>query len=103
MSTQIRAFRPLAPTQNVAVTSVAQTVPLTGALGTFTVRFSNVGTQVVFILPGEATQVAATTTNAIPIPAGQTEIFTLSQGTQSLSVIATATGSTLYYTIGEGL
>jgi hypothetical protein len=103
MSTQWRAFRPLALTQNIAVTAAAQTQTLNFSLGTFAVRFSNVGTQTVFVLPGEATQTDATVTNAIPIPAGQTEIFTFSQGTRTFSVIATATGSTLYSTVGEGI
>ena len=103
MSTQLRAFRPLGATQNIAVTASAQTVTLVPTLGTFVIRFCNIGTQTVFVLPGELTQVAATTTNAIPIPAGQTEIFTMSQGTTTFSVIAGATGSTLYTTVGEGL
>lgn len=104
MSTQLRAFRPLAATQNIAVTATAQTQTITPvALGTFVVRFCNIGTQTVFVLFGESTQTAATITNAIPIPAGQTEIFTASQGTLSFSVIAGATGSTLYSTVGEGL
>lgn len=103
MSTNQRAFRPLAATQNIAVTATAQTVTLNFSLGTFAIRFCNVGTQTVFVLPGEATQTAATVSNAIPIPAGATEILTMSQGTLSYSVIATATGSTLYSTCGEGL
>lgn len=103
MSTQLRAFRPLAATQNTAVTASSQTVALNYSLGTFAVRFSNIGTQTVFILPYEGTAVAATTTNAIPLPAGQTEIFTFSQGTTGYTVIAGSTGSTLYSTVGEGL
>lgn len=103
MSTNQRAFRPLAATQNIAVTASAQTVTLNFSLGTFAIRFCNVGTQTVFVLPGESTQTAATVTNAIPIPSGQTEIFTVSQGTLSFSVIAPATGSTLYTTCGEGI
>lgn len=104
MSTQFRAFRPLLATQNIAVTAAAQTQTFSPAPnGTSAVRFCNVGTQTVFVLFGEATQTAATVSNAIPIPSGQTEIFTMSQGTLSFSVIAGATGSTLYSTIGEGL
>lgn len=103
MSTQRRAFRPLAATQNIAVTASAQTQTLNYSLGVFAVRFCNVGTQTVFVLVGEASQTAATVTNAIPIPSGQTEIFTFSQGTTTFSVIAPATGSTLYSTVGEGI
>lgn len=93
----------MAATQNTTVGATATTVTLNAPLGTFQVRFCNIGTQAVFVLPGEATQTAATLTNAVPIPAGQTEIFTFSPGTTSFSVIAVATGSVLYSTIGEGL
>lgn len=104
MTTQIRAFRPIGPTQNIAVTGTAATQTFTPVPpGTFAVRFCNIGTQTVFVLPGEASQTTATVTNAIPIPAGQTEIFTMSQGTLSYSVIAGGVGSTLYTTVGEGL
>lgn len=103
MSTQYRAFRPLAATQNIAVTAAAQTVTLNLSFGVFAVRFCNIGTQTVFVLVGEASQTDATVSNAIPIPAGQTEIFTFSKGTTTFSVIAGATGSTLYSTVGEGL
>jgi hypothetical protein len=103
MSTQIRAFRPLAATQNTASSASSQTVVLNYSLGTFVVRFCNVGTQTCFVLPYEGTAVAATTANAIPIPAGQTEIFTFSQGTTGYTFIAGAVGSTLYSTVGEGL
>lgn len=103
MSTNQRAFRPLAATQNLAVTASAQTVTLNYPMGTTALRLCNIGTQTIFILFGEVSQTAATVTNAIPIPAGQTEIFTVSQGTITYSVIAPATGSTLYSTVGEGI
>lgn len=100
MSTQNRAFRPLAVTQNIGVTAAAQTVTLNYANGTFAVRFCNIGTQTVFVaFDGNA----ATLTTSLPIPAGQTEVFTFSTGAPSFSVIASATGSTLYSTVGEGL
>lgn len=101
---QLRAFRPLAATQNIAVTATAQTQTFSPVpFGTSAVRLCNVGTQTVFVLFGESSQTAATVSNAIPIPAGQPYIFTMSQGTLSFSVIAGATGSTLYSTVGEGL
>lgn len=104
MSTNQRAFRPLAATQNLAVTASAQTVTFSPVpYGTLAVRFCNVGTQTVFVLFGETSQTAATVTNAIPIPSGQTEIFTISQGVTTFSVIAGATGSTIYSTLGEGI
>lgn len=103
MSTQWRAFRPLALTQNTASTAASQTVVFNINIGTFAVRFCNIGTQTVFVLPYESTAVAATVNNGVPIPAGQTEIFTFSQGTSGYTFIAAAVGSTLYSTVGEGL
>lgn len=103
MSMQLRAFRPLAATQNIVVSAAAQTQTFNYNLGTFSVRFCNIGTQTSFILFREAGNVTdATVTNAIPIPAGQTEIFTCPVGTLNFSVIG-AVGSTLYTTVGEGL
>lgn len=103
MSTQLRAFRPLAQTQYVVVTTSPQTVAFSPSMGTFQVRICNVGTQLVYFLPGELSQTDVSSSNGIPVPAGQTEIFTLSPGTKTMSVIAPATGSTLYYTVGEGI
>lgn len=103
MTMQLRAFRPLAATQNLAVTGTAQTVTLNNTQGTRAIRFCNIGTQTVFVLFGEATQTAATTANAIPIPAGQTEVFTLNNLVTTYSAIAAGTGSTIYSTIGEGM
>jgi hypothetical protein len=104
MSTQIRAFRPLAATQNIAVTASAQTVTLNYSLGTPQIRFCNIGTQTVFIVLGDnSSQIDATAANAVPIPAGQTEIFRVPPNCPSYSVIAGATGSTLYSTVGEGI
>lgn len=105
MSTQTRAFRPLAQTQNIAVTSTAQPQALNYKLGTVAVRFCNIGSQVVYFLPIEAgdTTTVVTATNGIPLPAGQTEVFTMPTGISSLSVIASGAGSTLYTTVGEGV
>jgi hypothetical protein len=103
MSTQWRAFRPLAATQNTASSASSQTVTFNYSLGTFAVRFCNIGTVTVFVLPSSPTVVAATVSNAIPIPAGQTEIFTMQQGTVGYTMISSGAGSTLYSTVGEGL
>lgn len=104
MSTQLRAFRPLSPTQNVAVGVTATSIDLTGYIGTMAIRLCNIGNQPVFFRTREISDsVDATLSNAIPVPAGQTEIFTLPSGTTSISVIAGSTGSTLYFTLGEGL
>lgn len=104
MSAQLRAFRPLFATQNLAVGTAATAITFPTTLGTMSVRVCNIGTQTVFMLPREAGNATdATATNAIPIPAGQTEVFTLSPGTTNLSLVAGATGSTIYTTLGEGL
>lgn len=101
---QLRAFQPLAATQNIAVTASSQAVTFNNSLGTRVCRFCNVGTQTVFVLLSEsASPTAATVSNAIPIPAGQTEIFTINKDQIGFTVIAGTTGSTLYTTIGEGL
>lgn len=104
MSTQLRAFKPLAQTQNTAVTTTATSIPLNYALGTFVVRMCNVGSQMIFLIPVEAgSSTTATLTNAIPLAAGATDLMTMPTGTVALSVIAAGVGSTLYTTVGEGL
>lgn len=100
MSTGIlRTFRPLANTQNTAVTGSNQSVTLNYTMGTRSIRFCNIGTQTVFI----DFLASATTGTAMPIPAGQTELFSIGPDVTSFNVIAATTGSTLYSTVGEGL
>ncbi len=104
MSTQLRAFRPLADTQNVVVTGTAQTLTLNYQIGTNAMRVCNIGTQTVFFFINDTTSAkTATVSAAMPIPAGNTEVFTLGNGAINLSIIASTTGSTLYVTQGEGL
>lgn len=104
MSTQLRAFRPLADTQNIVVTATAQPLTLNYQIGTNAMRVCNIGTQTVFVFVNDATSAkTATVTTAMPIPAGNTEVFTLGNGATNLSVIAAGVGSTLYVTQGEGL
>ncbi len=104
MSMQLRAFRPLADTQNVAVTASAQTLTLNYQIGTNAMRVCNIGTQTVFFVVNDATSgKTASAATSTPIPAGNTEIFTLGNGSINLSIIAAGTGSTLYVTQGEGL
>lgn len=103
-STNIRAFKPLSATQNIAVLATPTDINLNTVVGTMAIRLCNIGTQPVFVLFREPANVTeASLSNAIPIPAGQTEIFTLPSGVGSISVIAGSTGSTLYFTLGEGL
>lgn len=100
MSLQLRAFRPLSATQNLAVTASAQTVTFNNLNGTRAVRMTNKGVQDVFITFDGTT---STTTTGMILPAGATEVFTLGNDVTSISVIANGTGSTLYTTIGEGV
>lgn len=104
MTTQIRAFRPLADTQNVVVTGTAQTLTFNYQIGTNAMRVCNIGTQTVFVVINDATSnKTATVAIGMPIPAGNTEVFTVGNGNQTMSIIAAGTGSTLYVTQGEGL
>jgi hypothetical protein len=72
-------------------------------------RFSNVGTQAVWIqtalagatAPTAVIPVAGTPQTGILINAGETRTFAFAYGTQ-FAVIAGATGSTLYGCIGNG-
>lgn len=87
-------------TANIAVTAAAQQIPLplVPAEGG-TMRLVNSGNQVIFWLYGN---LAVTTANGVPMLPNTVETFSTPPGTQ-LSVIAAATGSTLYVTIGDGL
>jgi len=89
-----------ATTLNIAVTAANQTftIPAPASNGG-TIRLANVGSQVVFWAYGTVTSAVATSTPLLPNTA---EVFTLPGGVTRLSVIAAATGSTLYATIGEG-
>ena len=97
------AFAPIGQTVNIAVTASAQQFYIPGAPGANQVRIVNSGTTLVFILfgAGGSAQVA-TATNAMAMLAGTVEVFTLPANGLQLSVIAGATGSTLYATAGAG-
>lgn len=100
MTTQFRAWKPLAATQNVAVTNTNQNITLNFTAGTRCVRVVNVGTETVFI----NFNAAATTASGLPVPAGQTELFTVQNDITTIGVIAATGGAnTLYSTVGEGL
>lgn len=107
MSTQKRAWRPLFENDTVSaavgVTAGFLAFPKT-PFGTRAIRLVNVGTAIVFIefteVVGNAT---ATTTNSIPILPNTVEVFTIANDEVGLSHIGSATGSTLYFTCGEGL
>lgn len=100
MSTGIlRTFKPTADTQNTAVTASSQTVTINNTIGSRAIRFVNIGTQTVFI----SFTATATVGASMPLPAGQTELFSIGPDVTVYSLIAGATGSTVYSTVGEGL
>ena len=92
-----RIFLPGA-TVNIAVTTSAQNLTIGNApnAGDESVRIANLGTQIVFINFN-----GTSTLNAIPILPGSAELFSTA-GAGVISVIAAATGSTIYATIGNG-
>lgn len=101
----IRPFEPIPSqnTANIAVTGASQVlaVPVAGQ-GTRSIRVLNSGTQIIFIVFGISTSTAAVAT-AMPILANSAEIFTLPNNVTHVAVIASATGSTMYITVGEGV
>lgn len=91
-----------ASTTALAVTAANQTMTLSpnGGTQTRSVRLANIGTQTVFVALGTVT---SSVTTSMPVLANSVEVFTLPGGVTTLSVIAAATGSTLYATIGDGV
>jgi hypothetical protein len=103
MSVEQRTFKPLAATQNIEVTTSSQVVTLNFTHGTHAIRLVNKGTALVFVEFSKDAAPTADATTSLPLPAGQTEVFTLATGVISYAVIADGAGSTLYSTVGEGL
>jgi hypothetical protein len=100
MTPLFRAFRPLGATQSTAVTTSNQTVTLNYTAGHRAIRLVNSGTDVVWINFGGVAAIGT----GLPIPAGQTEIFTVPQGTNTYGVLGVTGGlSNLYSTVGEGI
>lgn len=90
-----------ATTLNIAVTASNQTFTLpTAPNNGGTMRLVNSGTQTIFWAYGTVTSSVSTSTPLLP---NTVETFTLPGGVTELSVIAGATGSTLYATVGEGM
>lgn len=102
MGTQIRAFRPLSATQATNVTASSQGVAINNLNGTRAIRFCNLGTSNVWISFGQGSAPTATTSTSMPLPAGQTEIFTVGPDITHYGFIGSGTDSVLYSTVGEG-
>lgn len=104
----VRPFVPKPPngnnTVNVAVTSSNQSLAL-GAnkgQGFQAVRIVNSGTQNIFLNFSQAAGTAAVATDLVML-AGSVEIFGLHPDISFINVIAAASGSTMYVTVGEGV
>jgi hypothetical protein len=100
MSNDVRAFQPgPTVTQNLAVTAGAAAITLNNTAGTRQARI---------VVSGGTTNVwvdfttVATTTQSMIMLGNTVECFTLPQQCSSLSFISTATGMTVYCTIGVG-
>lgn len=105
MGQQVFPFQPAATaanTSNIVVTTVNQTFTLSPSVGADggTIRLANIGTQIVFVVMGT---VNSSVTTSMPMLPNSVETFSMPGGLFTLSVIAPATGSTLYCTIGIGL
>lgn len=100
MSNDVRAFQPgPTVTQNLAVTAGAAAITLNNTGGTRQARIvTSGGTTNVWI----AFDTTATTTQGMLLLGNTVESFTLPQGCSSISAISTATGMTIYVTIGVG-
>lgn len=97
---QERAFRPLAATQNTAVTNTNAAITLSPvSASTRQVRVANIGTETVFIRFGAA----ATTAAGIPMVPNSVEIYTIKDETTANVIAAVGGSNTLYVTMGEGL
>lgn len=90
-----------ASTTALAVTGSNQALTMSPATGSDggTMRIANIGTQTVFIALGTVT---SSVTTSMPMLANTVETFSLPGAVTTLSVIAAATGSTLYVTVGQG-
>lgn len=101
----LRAFRPVDATVKISVASSAATTPITGLQSIRSLRLFNAGSETVFIsfIGTKATGLPATVNDSLPLPAGQTEVFTIAADVTGISTIAATTSSTLYMTVGEGL
>lgn len=98
-------FQPVngaANTVSQAVTATSAQIALTGNIPADggTLLLTNIGTQTVFVAYGTTT---ASVTTSMPLLANTAQTISAHPRGQNLSVIAAATGSTLYVTFGSGV
>lgn len=99
MQTYIRPFQVVEESsQTLAVTAASQALTLPAAVGTRTVRITTNGSQVVFWRYNAAAVVATST----PVLPNTVETFLIPQDATTINFIASAVGTTVYITIGEG-
>lgn len=106
----IRPFLATGNTVTIAATGSSSTTSLgtTGLRGgnvemPLTIRVYNAGPDIAWIKPGVAATTAAKTADtAIPVPAGNTEVFWYPADATHLAVIAQTSSATVYVTPGQG-
>ena len=100
MSTQTRAFRPLAVSQATTLTGSSNLIVLNNTNGVRSVDVANTGAAIMFVRTGDAT-VTVSTTTGIPVFPNSRIVLTLTNDDTHLAVIGTAT-QVLITTVGEG-
>lgn len=100
MNTFSRAFEPIGATQNAVMDGTAKTITLTDALPDRdgSVYVANIGTETAFLRLDGTTP---TNTNAMALPAGSAQAFSMPVGKTAVKIIGAA-GSTVYVTGGRG-
>ena len=96
-------FIPMGLTQSADVSAVG-TMTITNYGEAQTLRLTVIGTQTVYILFNDSVN-TATVSNAMPIQANSSEVFTLaadSSGGVTIQHVSDMAGSTLYVTTGIG-
>jgi len=98
----IRPYHVQADTVNIAVTASSQVLAINSTpIGVRSVRVVNTGTQTIFLKFGISTT-TATLADGFPVLSNTVETFLLQNEVTHVACIASATGSTLYVTVGEG-
>jgi hypothetical protein len=95
-------FHPAGDTVNLAVSTstgnvqiISDTIPIFHS-----VRIYNSGSVTVFVSFGDTNSITALTTTGMPIPAGNTEVFGISEG--YIAAISASGSGTIYITPGDG-
>lgn len=102
----VRSFFPTTDgTAHIDATGTSANVKVAvGSTGPIQVRLYNAGTDPVFIRPGSDSTVVATTSD-MPVAPGSVEVITLDipEGGSLWIAAITASGATIYFTVGAGI